>query len=349
MNLTVTRLDAIVGDEVIAGLLSDAAELAAMLTFEAALAAVQAEAGLIPAEAATAIAAACRDFVPDTAQLTAGMKRDGLVVPALVAALRAKLAEPHRTWLHFASTSQDVIDTALVLRLKTILTELDARLAALIGALQRLQLAEGSVALMAQTRMQRALPFTAHDKIETWLQPLHRHRMRLDELRPRLLVVQMGGPIGVRAQLDGKGDAVAAGLAKRLGLGSAPAWHNARDGIAEFAGWLSLLSGTLGKIGQDVALLAQNEIGAVKLAGGGTSSAMPHKSNPVVAELLVTLARFNAGSLGTLHQSLIHENERSGAAWTLEWMILPQMTIATGAALRHANVLIGGLHFAGRL
>ena len=343
-----TRLDLLVGDAEIAELLSDEAELAAMLWFESALAAAQADAGLVPSEAAGAIAEVCRTFVPVKDQLAAGMIRDGLVVPALVATLRASLAEPHRKWLHFGATSQDVIDTALVVRLKTISTELDKRIEALLAAFQRLQAGEGSVRLMAQTRMQQALPFTASDKIEAWTSPLLRHRMRLAELSPRLMTLQFGGPIGVRGGLDGKGNEIARNLANRLGLSPGPVWHSARDAIAEFAGWLALVTGSLGKIGQDLALMVQNEIGAVKLAGGGTSSAMPHKSNPVVAEILVAQARFNAGMLGTLHQSLVHENERSGAAWTLEWMVLPQMAITTGAALRHANALIGGLHFVGK-
>ena len=348
MTPPATRLQSITGDAVIAGLLGDDAELAAMLVFESALADAQAEAGLIPAEAASAIAALCSNVVPDQERLAADMLRDGLVVPALISQLRAMLAEPHRQWLHFGATSQDVIDTALSLRLKTIACELDNRLVAMIATLEGLKASEGATRLMAQTRMQRALPFTAGDRIETWLLPLQRHRTRLDDILPRLLIVQFGGPIGVRGGLDGKGDAVAASLAKRLGLGAAPAWHNARDSVAEFGGWLSLITGALGKIGQDVALMAQNELGTVRLAAGGTSSAMPHKSNPVAAELLVTLARFNAGMLGTLHQSLVHENERSGAAWTLEWMVLPQMAIATGAALSHANALIAGLHFVDR-
>ena len=116
-------------------------------------------------------------------------------------------------------------------------------------------------------------------------------------------------------------------MAERLDLALRPSWHSQRDRIGEFGSFLSLLSGTLGKIGQDIALMAQNEVGEVQLATGGGSSAMPHKSNPVPAEVLVTLARFNAGLLGTLHQALVHENERSGAAWTLEWMVLPQMVV----------------------
>jgi 3-carboxy-cis,cis-muconate cycloisomerase len=145
--------------------------------------------------------------------------------------------------------------------------------------------------------------------------------------------------------MRGHGDAVADAMAEILGLGYGPSWHSQRDRIGEFAALLSLISGTLGKIGQDVALMVQNEVGEVRLASGGGSSAMPHKSNPVQAELLVTLARYNAGLLGTLHQALVHENERSGSAWTLEWIILPQMVVATAAGLNKARALVTGMSF----
>ena len=119
--------------------------------------------------------------------------------------------------------------------------------------------------------------------------------------------------------------------------------HNERDGIVAFASALAALTGSLGKIGQDIALMVQTEVGEAKLASGGGSSAMPHKSNPVGAEVLVTLARFNATLVAGMHQALVHENERSGAAWTLEWMLLPQIAVAAGAALNTASELIAGL------
>jgi 3-carboxy-cis,cis-muconate cycloisomerase len=149
----------------------------------------------------------------------------------------------------------------------------------------------------------------------------------------------------VRGDLEGKGAAIVAELARLLQIGAGPCWHVERDALAEFAAWTSLVAGSLGKIGTDVAIMAQNEIGEVKLAEGGGSSAMPHKSNPVRAEALVALARFNAALLGAHHQALVHENERSGAAWTLEWLVLPQMVVAAAAGLRHASALCRGLHF----
>jgi 3-carboxy-cis,cis-muconate cycloisomerase len=232
-----------------------------------------------------------------------------------------------------------------MLRLKAAAALLDARLAVLVVDLGTLRQAQGSVPLMAHTRMQAALPFTAADKIETWLRPLERHRRRLAEIAPRVFALQLGGPIGVGAARGDEGARLIDALAARLGLTPAAPWHTARDGIVEFGSLLSLMSGALGKLGQDVALLAQNEVGAVRLAQGGGSSAMAHKSNPVGAEVLVALARFNAGLAGTLHQALVHENERSGAAWTLEWMTLPRMAITAGAALRHARALLSGMVF----
>ena len=348
--MTVSPLDspilsALLGDAEVAEFFSVEADVRAMLAFESALARAQASAGLIPAEAAGRIAGACDALSPDIARLAEGAARDGVVAPALVRQLRAQVGAPHEVHVHRGATSQDVIDTSLVLRLKPALVLLESRLAALIGALRALDVTQGAAKLMGRTRMQRALPIRAADKLRAWREPLERHGARLAELRPRLLVAQFGGAVGVRGDLDGKGVAIAAELARLLQLGAGPCWHVERDGLSELASWCSLVSGALGKIGVDVALMAQNEIAEVKLADGGGSSAMPHKSNPVRAEVLVTLAQFNAALVGAQHHSLVQENERSGAAWTLEWLVLPQMIVATAAGLRHAAALCAGLQF----
>ena len=340
-----TLLSALAGDPEVEAFFTDAADLDAMLRFESALADAEAAVGLIPPEAAARIAAACAAFAPDWPALRAGLARDGVVVPELVRQLRAAVGAPHAVHVHRGATSQDVIDTGLVLRLAPVLDLLDGRLDALDAALAALSARDGAAPLMAQTRMQRALPFTATDKVETWRGPIPRHRARLSDLRPRLLRLQLGGPVGTRAELGAAGAAVAAHVADSLGLSDAPAWHAQRDGIVELGAWLALVAGSLGKLGQDVALMVQNELGAVRLAGGGTSSAMAHKSNPVPAELLVALARHVAGLSGTLASALVHENERSGAAWTLEWLALPPMVVATGAALRTALSLVPNLSF----
>ncbi len=343
--MTLPFTAALCADTEIEALFAPEAELSAMLAFEAALAEAQAEAGVIPAEAAAAIVIGCTEFTPDKAALTAGLFKDGVLGPGFVKALRQTLPEAARPYLHFGATSQDIADTALTLRLKPLLAALEARLTVLIGALRALRHDQGGVKLMAQTRMQAALPFTAADKLESWLLPLHRHQERLAALKPRLLIIQLGGPVGNRAEQGAAAGAVAAGLAARLDLANAPCWHNARDNIVEFGATLALIAGALGKIGQDAAILAQTEIGALKIEGSGKSSAMAHKANPVTAELLVALARYAAGLAGTLNQALVHENERSGAAWALEWFTLPPLAMATGAALREAIGLIPRMRF----
>jgi 3-carboxy-cis,cis-muconate cycloisomerase len=172
------------------------------------------------------------------------------------------------------------------------------------------------------------------DRILTWHLPLAGHLERLETLRPKIETVQIGGAAGDRKALGYKADDVVGEVAKSLGLAPTDkAWHAMREGVADYASFLSLVTGSLGKIGQDIVLMSQQGINEITLSGGGGSSAMPHKQNPVAAELLVTLARFNATQVSAMHHAMIHEQERSGAAWSLEWMILPQMAMATARAL----------------
>jgi 3-carboxy-cis,cis-muconate cycloisomerase len=174
--------------------------------------------------------------------------------------------------------------------------------------------------------------------------PLIRDLDRLDELRPRLLVLSFFGPAGTLSVLGERGAEVERALAAELGLGIAPApWHTARDAIAEFGSWLALVSGSLGKIGEDVILLSQGEVGEVRPGSGGGSSTLPHKANPVGPEVLVALAGFAADRVGPLHRALVSAHERDGVAWTLEWLNLPDLVVATGAATRLAGDLIAGL------
>ena len=194
--------------------------------------------------------------------------------------------------------------------------------------------------MVARTRFQQAIPTTFGLKVAGWLAPLLRHRQRLAELLPRLLVVQLGGAAGNLAALGDRGVEVMEDLARELGLACPPMpWHSQRDGLIELAGWLSLVTGSLGKLGQDVLLLAQNEVGEIREADGGGSSTMPQKSNPIRAEALVTLARSNATLVAGMHQAALHAHERDGAAWQLEWKILPDMVLAAGSALGHATAL----------
>ena len=335
-------LSGLLGDGEIAALFSAAAELEAMLAFEVALAKAEAAEGVVPSAAALAIEDAAHRFSPDIASLRQATARDGVVVPDLVRQLRAAIGEPYDRHVHFGATSQDVIDSGLMLRLARVLPILESRLEALTTTLDRLAADFGARPLMGRTRMQAAIPITAGNRIDAWRSPLLRHAGRLKAFAEDGLAVQFGGAAGTLEKLGPKAPAVRAALARELHLADAPQWHSQRDRIGDFAGLLSAITGSLGKIGQDVALMADRG-DEIVLAGGGGSSAMPHKQNPVLAEVLVTLARFNAAQLGGLAQAAVHEHERSGSAWTLEWLILPQMVAAAGAALRLACDLLSAI------
>lgn len=340
-------LSGLLGDAEIVPLFSAAADIAAMLRFETALAHAEAEHGVIPGDAAASIASALSDFTPDMDALANGVANDGVVIPEFVRQLRRTVGGTASENVHFGATSQDVIDTSLMLRLKAATGVLAGRLASTIAGFDALQARDGENALMGHTRMQAAIPIAVADRVQSWRAPLDRSAQRLAHFSVEGFAVQFGGAAGTLEKLGGKGADVRAALARRLDLADRPQWHSQRDGLAEFAGILSLISGSLGKFGQDVALLAEVG-GEIRLSGGGGSSAMPHKQNPVAAELLVSLARFNAVQLSAMHQSLVHEQERSGAAWTLEWLVLPQMVTATGVALSTAIRLLGQIDRLGR-
>lgn len=332
------------GDADIAAAFSDTAMLQRYLRYEIALALALADAGQADADIARNVATAMESFVPDEAAIADGMVSDGLPVPAFIRQLKAHVGAQGKGIVHHGATSQDLVDTATMQALGQANDLIAERLAEVIAALATLKDRFGAKRLMAVTRMQPAIPFHAGDRIEAWSRPLLALQKRLPELRSRLEVLQFGGPVGTLDALGDAGPTVAAALSLRLGLPwPGHAWHNARGAIAEYAGLLSEITGALGKIGQDIALMALRGEDDIRMSGGGGSSAMPHKQNPVSAERLVTLARFNATLISGLHQSLVHEQERSGAAWTLEWLLLPQMCQATGAGLTASLGLLGSI------
>ncbi|MCC5778387.1 3-carboxy-cis,cis-muconate cycloisomerase [Nitratireductor sp. B36] len=325
------------GDPEMATLLGPDQQMRHMLAFEAAWTRACGRAGLFDEGEAEAAALAIENARIDLTDIAAGMAQDGVPVPRLVRQLKA-VAGPDPVHRH--ATSQDVVDTALALTLKEASDLLEARIKALAASLDELISRFGDAPLMGRTRMQAATMITAGDRIKTWRLPLDDHLKRLTALRSDVERVQIGGASGDRKALGVQADTVVVNVAQVLGLApTAKAWHAMRHGIADYASFLSLVTGTLGKFGQDVVLMAQQGIDEIALSGGGGSSAMPHKQNPVLGELLVTLARFNATQVSAMHHAVIHEQERSGAAWSLEWMVLPQMLMATARALSAARDL----------
>lgn len=331
-------------DPEIAALFDDRAQIASMLLFESALAAAEARAGLIPQQSAVRIADVCRDFEPDPATLAGPTARAGVPVPALIKALKAEIGGEDARYVHFGATSQDVVDTALVLQLRDAIAIIRRRIRKLAKALSVHADTHRKTVMIGRTRSQQAVPTTFGLKAAGWLAPLVRIDHRIESLSSDLLRISFGGAAGTLASIGGKAADVESNLSEELDLPLADMpWHAQRDVLVDFASQLTALTGALGKMGQDLVLLAQSEIAEVQPGKGGGSSTMPHKSNPVQAEMLVTFARFNAGQLGTFAQSQIHEHERSGASWLLEWLTLPQIITATGAALAQAVDMVPDL------
>ncbi|WP_420565854.1 3-carboxy-cis,cis-muconate cycloisomerase [Thalassobaculum sp.] len=334
----------LLSDPETAALIDDAAVTRAMVEVERALSRVEGRMSVIPAEAAAAIDAALDGFMPDMEKLGAGMQSAGVPIVALVSQLRDKVGAPARDYVHAGATSQDIYDNALLLCFAAATDRMKTRLDAVISQLSVMADDHRFTVMAGRTRTQQGIPISFGAKVAGWLAPLKRYRERLIWVREELLVVQFGGAAGTLAAIGSRGMDVADMLADELGLERAVSpWHTARDGMLGLGDWLSGVTGTLGKIGADLLLMGQNEVGEIRAGGGGGSSAMPQKANPIGIEMLVTLARANATNLSGLHHAAIQEHERGGPGWTLEWICLPPMLLATAAALRIASETLASL------
>jgi len=330
-------------DTEIAGYFSDVQFVQALLEVESALGTVQGRLGVIPDEAAIQIDDTAARLEVDFERLRMGVEESGVPVIELVRQLREQVGDEAGDYIHWGATSQDIFDSAWVLQVRAALTRLESRLGSVIQNLSQLAEKHRHTLMAGRTHSQQAIPITFGFKVAGWLAPLIRHRERLAELRPRILVVQFGGAVGTLASLGKSGVQVQEALATELGLNlpTIP-WHTQRDNMAELASWLSLVSGSLAKIAQDVILLVQSEVGEVRESNDtsrGGSSSMPQKNNPIVSELIVTAARTNASLLGSMHQAQIQEHERGTHGWQMEWLVLPQMFTLTAVALRKALFL----------
>lgn len=339
-----SHLSRLLGDPEIETLLSGEAMLRAMLEAEAALAEAQAESSDIPAAAAAIIARNARSLTIAPEDLAEATERDGVPVPALVARLREAVPQPHDQYVHWGATSQDILDTATALTLGNALELCGQRLKRVVDGLAHLADRHRATVMPARTRGQQATPTSFGLKAAAWLLPLVRWRERLPRVRAENLVVSLGGAGGNQAALGPHARAVEIAMAKRLGLAVAPLpWHVQRDGLAEVGGWLAGIAGSLGKMAGDIAELASSEIGELGLKGAGGSSTMPNKQNPNRPEAIVALAQQAADLIGPVHRATLHQQERGGVAWFTEWLSLPTLAVAAGAALRHAETLLAEL------
>lgn len=330
-------------DEDLAQVFGDAGDIAQMVRFEQALAVVQGRLGIIPADAAARIAESLQDAAPDPASLREGTTAAGVPVPALVAQLRKAAGDEAGTWLHWGATSQDVMDTAQMLQAKTALDILQTRLDRLIDTLEAQSNLHADRLLAGRTRSQVSTPVTLGYRIAQWAHPLIDARNEMATLRQNALKVQFGGASGVNSAIAPDGTRIAEALASELGIGDAPSWHTNRTPVLLLSGWLQRVCIALAKMAGDLILMGRSDISELASGTGGGSSTMPQKSNPVQAETIKVLGQIANHAHGALAAAADPLEERDGTKWPLEWMMLPQMFLAAGSALNHAQGLSDSL------
>ncbi|MFG6081018.1 lyase family protein [Paracoccus litorisediminis] len=330
-------------DDATAALFTDSAEIRAMLLVEGVLARVQGELGLIPEAAAAYIDRSSREVQIDPTALAAETAINGVPIPGLVAAFRKAMQAPeYAQYLHWGATSQDIMETALALRLRRVTASWDESLGQLITALGALARTHADLPMAARTYGQAATPTSFGAAVAGWGHPLLRHRARLTPIASDLATVSLGGAAGTLSAMGSDGPAVRAALAQALGLTDpGHSWHAERDRIGVFAAWMSGLATSLAKMGEDLILMTQSGINEITLEGAGGSSTMPQKQNPVGPSVLVALARQSVALAAALQGAGIHRQQRDGAAWFVEWLTLPQLCISTGRALALALELAG--------
>jgi 3-carboxy-cis,cis-muconate cycloisomerase len=339
-------LGTLYGSDAMRAVFDERAYFQRMLDVEAALARVQARLGIIPADAAEAICRAARVENLRTEELAESARNVGYPVVGLVAGLSRAAGEAGR-WTHWGATTQDIMDTATVLQVREGLALIRSGLVKMVQALAAQANRHRHTVMAGRTHLQQALPTTLGLKCAVWAQPLITHVRRLDELRPRVEAVSFAGAAGTLASLGTQGIAVMEGLAAELRF-AAPAapWHVSRDSLAETAGFLGLVCGSLAKLATDVILLAQTEVGELAepyVAGRGSSSTMPQKRNPIASEYILAAARAVHALMPVMFGAMAADHERATGPWQSEMLALPQAFVLTHGALLHAAAIAEGM------
>lgn len=325
-------------------LFTDSAEVRAMLLVEGTLAKVQGAAGVIPEISAAFIHRAALEIPLDPGGMAEATGRNGVPVPALVAAFRKAMEAPeHAQYLHWGATSQDIMDTALMLRLRQALALFHDGLTALLSDLAHLAETHAELPVPGRTYGQHATPVSFGSQVAHWGFPLIDLRTELATIR-ETLPVSLSGAAGTGSELGPDPAALRADLAKALGLRDPErSWHADRSPLLHITAWLARLATALAKMGEDLVLATQSGIGEVRLGTSGGSSTMPQKQNPVGPSALVALAAHVNALNGAMLAAGHPRQERDGAAWFTEWLTLPQLTLSAASALETARALAPAL------
>lgn len=334
-------------DDQITALCSGERFVALMVEVELSLVKAQTQCGIIPADKLAVIERIWSQFQPDMEALVQAIPLTGNAAAPLAKQLTAAVRKEHpeaAKYVHLGATSQDIVDTATMLKVKLFVDWLASEMATAIEHLRALSLRYRNTPMIGRTLMQQARPITFGLKTAYWLQSLQQVADHLQSIKKQVLVIQLGGAVGSRNEFLTQ--AVQQSFAAYTGLAYGPAWHSNRVPINLFASGLGILVGCLGKIGQDVILMSQTEVGEVAepaQQGRGTSSTMPHKRNPILSTAIMANAQRVPFLLASLLAAMPQAYERAAGNWHAEWETLDQLLGLTGGAIRHSNELLAGL------
>jgi len=325
---------------------SDIALISRYAEVEIALAKAEARCGVIPQEAADSIARLTDVSALDFDLLRQETDTVGYPILPLVHQMVKQCGEAGR-YVHWGATTQDIMDTAVILQVRDGLAIIEQDIAELRRILADLSMRYRNTPMAGRTHLQQALPVTFGYKTAIWLAMFDRHAERLEQMKPRVLVGEFAGAAGTLASLGGKGLEVQAALCEELGLGvPVSTWHVARDGLAEVVNLFGLVTGSLGKIALDLMIMASTEFGEVYepfVKGRGASSTMPQKRNPISSELMLAASKGVRQHAGLMLDAMVQDLERATGPWHAEWMAIPESFVLTAGALHQAKFALGGL------
>lgn len=329
-------IDSLATTDALAEVFSDQSILQAMLDFEAALARAEAKAGVIPSRAADAISAAARAEGLDAAAIAREARSSGTIAIPLVKILTARVQAADAVsarFVHFGATSQDVVDSAMVLAIRRARAILAADRARLERTLRELSDRHARTVMLGRTLLQPAPPITFGLKVAGWVAALVRGWRRVDAAADEAVVLQFGGASGTLAALGARGLDVSCALAGELGLRNPEApWHTQRDRLAALVSACGIYTATLGKIARDISLLMQDEVGEAA-ERGGESSTMPQKRNPAACAVALAASTRLPGLVAAFLTGMVQEHERAVGGWHAEWPTIADAVQTTGSAL----------------
>ena len=325
---------------------SDFSLISRYVEVEIALAQAEARCGVIPPEAAAEIARRADVSSLDFDLLRRETEIVGYPILPLVHQLVKQCGEAGR-YVHWGATTQDIMDSAVILQVRDGLSIIEADISALRGILADLSRRYRDTPMAGRTHLQQALPVTFGYKTAIWLAMFDRHAERLEQLKPRVLVGQFAGAAGTLASLGDRGFEVQRAFCQQLGLGiPVSTWHVARDGLAEVVNLFGLVTGSLGKIALDIMIMASTEFAELYepfVKGRGASSTMPQKRNPISSELMLAACKGVRQHAGLMLDAMVQDFERATGPWHVEWMAIPESFLLTAGALHQAKFALGGL------